>query len=123
LQTVPFLNDEKQHALTRLVDEHPEWSDAQMTDALSAAGAKFGPNQEETLLARLPLKELESILGKIEMSPAKFTFRGNSEPPFYAVMDCLIRFHATKSGRHDEYTMSVEPFGGKVVTFGRRPLD
>jgi hypothetical protein len=117
-----FLSDEKQHALTKLVDEHPEWSDAQMTDALLQAGAKFGPNQKEALLARFPLKELESILGKIEMGPAQFTFRGNTEPPFYAAMNWSIRFRATKNGKRDEYTMSVEPFGGKVVTFGRRPL-
>jgi len=117
-----FLNYEKQEALTKLVDEHPEWSEAQMTAALSTAGAKFGPNQKEGLLARFPLKELESILGKIEMGPAEFTFRGNTEPPHYAVMDWSIRFRASKNGKSDEYTMSVEPFGGKVVSFGRRPL-
>jgi len=117
-----FLNGEKQLALTKLVEEHPGWSDAQMTDALLAAGAKFGPSQKEALLARFPLKELESILGKIEMGPAHFTFRGNSEPPFYAVMNWSLRFRATKDGKRDEYTVSVEPFEGKVVTFGRRPL-
>ena len=118
----PFLNSEKQKAVTKLVDEHPEWSEAQMTAALSTAGAKFGPNQKEDLLARFPLKELEPILGKIEMGPAEFTFRGNTEPPHYAVMDWSIRFRASKNGKSDEYTMSVEPFGGKVVSFGRRPI-
>src|SRR6266849_2239275 len=117
-----LLTGEKQLALTKLVDEHPGWSDAQMTDALLAAGAKFGPSKKEALLARFPLKELESILGKIEMGPAHFTFRGNSEPPFYAVMNWSLRFRATKDGKRDEYTVSVEPFEGKVVTFGRRPL-
>jgi hypothetical protein len=117
-----FLSDEKQQALAKLVDEHPEWSEAQMTDALSAAGAKFGPNQKEALLARLPLKELESILGKIEMRPAQFKFRGNTEPPFYAIMDWSIHFRATKDGRIDEYTVSLEPFNGRVVSFGRRPI-
>lgn len=117
-----FLNAEKQQALTKLVDEHPEWSDAQMTDALLQAGAKFGPSQKEALLTRFPLKELESIFGKIEMGPAQFTFRGNAEPPFYAVMNWSIRFRTTKDGRIDEYTASLEPFSGKVVSFGRRPI-
>ena len=117
-----FLNNEKQQAVTKLVDEHPEWSEGQMTDALSAAGAKFGPNQKGALLARLPLKDLERDFGKVEMLSVDFTFRGNSEPPFYAVMKWSVRFRATKDGKRDEYTMSVEPFEGKVVTLGRRPL-
>jgi hypothetical protein len=118
-----FLNDEKQQALTKLVDEHPEWSEAQMADALLQADAKFGPDQKEALMAKFPFKELERILGKIEMGPAQFTFRANAEPPSYASMHWSVRFRATKDGRIDEYTTSLEPFGGKVVNFGRRPLN
>ena len=117
-----FVQDEKQEGLTKIIDEHPDWTEAQMTDALSAAGAKFGPNQKEALLARFPFTELESILGKIEMGATQFTFRGNTEPPFYAVMNWSIRFRATKDGRIDEYAVSAEPFDGKVVSFGRRQI-
>ena len=116
-------NDEKQEALAKLVDAHPEWSDAQMTDALLQAGAKFGPNQKDALLARLPIKELEPILGKIEMGPAYFRFRGNTEPPFYAVMNWSVRFRTTEDGRIDEFTLALEPFNGKVVSFGRRGIE
>src|SRR5882762_6337973 len=44
-----FLNGEKQEALAKLVDEHPDWDEAKITDALLAAGAKFGPNQTVSL--------------------------------------------------------------------------
>jgi len=117
-----FLNDEKRHALTKLVDEHPEWSDAQMTEALLGARAKFGPGQNGAILARFPFKDLEAMLGKIDHKSAEFTFRGNKESPFYAVMEWTVRFQATKNGKKAEYTASLEPFDGRAVSFGRRTL-
>jgi hypothetical protein len=94
-----------------------------MTDALSQAGAKFGPDRKEALLARFPVKELEPILGKIEMDVAQFEFRGNASPPHYAMMKWLIRFRSKSNGKRDEYAVSLEPFDGKVIAFGRRPID
>jgi hypothetical protein len=118
-----FVHEEKQEVLTKLVDEHPEWSDLQMTDALSQAGAKFGPDQKEALLARFPVKELEPILGKIEMDVTQFEFRGNVNAPYYAVMNGLIRFRSKSDGKRDGYAVSLEPFDGRVIAFGRRPID
>jgi hypothetical protein len=114
-----YVNDEKQQILKKLVDEHPDWSEVQMTDALSAAGAKFGPDQKEALLARFPSTDLEPTLGKIYVTSVDFTFRGNSTAPFYAVMEWSIRFRATKGKSHDEYSISLEPFDGKIISLGR----
>jgi len=114
-----FLNGEKQEALAKLVDEHPDWDEAKMTDALLAAGAKFGPNQKQSLLAQLPTKRLEPLIGRIEVQSVQFQFRQNNEPPRYASLEWTIHFRATTVGESDEYFMSLEPFGGKVVMFGR----
>jgi len=118
-----LLNSEKEQALTKLVDDHPDWSETRMTDALSSAGAKFGPGQRDAILARFPFKDLESMLGKIEDKSAEFTFRGNREAPYYAVMEWTVRFQTIRNGRKTEYTASLEPFDGRVVSLGRRALD
>jgi hypothetical protein len=118
-----FVHSEKQQALTEQVDKHPDWSEAEMTRALSAAGAQFAPNRKEALLANIPFKKLEPLTGKIENQSIEFTFRINPEPPYVAVMDWSVRFRATKDGTRAEYTMSIEPFDGKVISFGRRQLD
>jgi hypothetical protein len=115
-----FVNGEKQEALKKLVDEHRDWSEAQMTDALATAGVKFGPNQKDAILAKFPVKEFEAAVGKIHIISASFTFRGNEKPPFYAVMEWSIRFQTTDGKHRDEYFASLEPFQGKVTSLGRR---
>jgi hypothetical protein len=118
-----YVNDEKQQTLTKLVDEHPEWSAVQMTETLSASGAKFGSNQKEALLARFPVNDLEPILGKIKITSVYFRFRQNNEPRSGGVMLWSILFRATKGEKHDEYTASLEPFDGKIISLGRRALN
>jgi hypothetical protein len=114
-----FLNGEKQEALIKLVDEHPDWDEAKMTDALIDAGAKFGPNQKQALVAQLPTKRLEPLIGRIEVQSVQFQFRQNNEPPRYASLAWTIHFRATTAGKSNDYFISMEPFGGKVVMFGR----
>jgi hypothetical protein len=118
-----LVNDAKQEAIAKLVDEHPEWTDPDLTVALRRAGAKFGPDQKEELLARFPVHELEPILGKIEMGPAQFAFRGNSQAPHYALMNWSIRFQATSGTKQDQYAVFLEPFDGRVVALSRRSPD
>lgn len=117
-----IVNSEKQEALTKEIDEHPSWTEAQMTDALARAGATFGPSQKQQLLAAFPFKNLEPIVGTIEPATAEFTFRANDHPPHYAVMDWSIRFRAKTAGGLDEYTVALEPFAGKVISLGRMHL-
>jgi len=115
-----FVESERQENLNGLVDAHPDWSVAQMTEALLSAGARFGPDQKDALIAEFPVDKLEPMVGKIQITSTKFTFRGNNEPPFFAVMDWTIYFRATTSGRKDDYFVSIEPFSGKITMLGRR---
>ena len=116
-----FVNSEKLQSLTKLIDEHPNWSEAQMAEALVAAGGKFDPKNRDSVLARFPKNGLESILGKIEIRSAEFEFRRNAEAPSGARMEWSVRFRASKNLR-EEYFVSMEPFEGKIVMFGRTPF-
>ena len=111
---------ERQNALNKLVEGHPEWTEAQMTDAALSSGAIFGPNRKEEILAKFPKTELEPILGKISIVSAEFDFRGNREPPFYPVMRWTVFFRAESKGRTDGYFAWIEPFSGRVVCLGGR---
>ncbi len=111
---------ERQNVLNKLVEEHPEWTEAQMTDALLSSGAIFGPGQRERVLAKFPASQLEPILGKIQIVSAQFDFRGNKEPPFYPIMHWTVYFRAATKGRNHGYFAWIEPFSGKVVGVGAR---
>jgi hypothetical protein len=115
-----FLESDKHNKLNKLVDAHPDWSEAQTTSALRAAGGKFGPNGNNEVVASFHADMLEPVLGKIQIVSTKFTFRGNREPPFYAIMERTIYFQAISGDRQDEYFVSIEPFGARITSLGRR---
>lgn len=118
-----LVESEKQQALNKLIDANPQWTEAQMTEALLAAGAKFGPNEKARISARLPVDKLEPMVGKIRIASTEFTFRGNSKEPYFAIMNWTIHFRATTGKHHDEYFISIEPFEGKIVSLGRRRIN
>lgn len=122
--TGSFVNSDREQKLQKKVNEHPDWRDPKIAEALALSGAKFGPDQKEALLAKFPAKGLEPILGKIEMGPAWFDFRSDGDMSPHAVLEWSVRFWArTDDKSMDEFTASFEPFEGKLVSLGRRPLE
>jgi len=117
-----LVNSDKLEALQKQMNEHSDWNESQMTKAIEASGAKFGPNAKEAVLARLPIKDLEALLGKIESPTASFRFRGNDEPPHYSVIEWSVQFRAVEGRAVSEFTLSIEPFEGKIISLGRRKL-
>jgi hypothetical protein len=118
-----YVGGEKHEKLNQVVDAHPEWSEAQMAEALLSTGAKFGPNEKTAIATRLPVSKLEPIVGKIQITSIEFTFRGNREAPHFAVMNWTIHFRTIAGKHHDEYSISIEPFGGKIVSLSRRRIN
>jgi hypothetical protein len=55
------VNDIRNQKISQLVNTHRTWSDARVVRALKKAGAKYGPEDKESFLASLPLKDLESL--------------------------------------------------------------
>ena len=111
-------NERKLTILRELVQSHPEWSDAQAIGALKQAGARFGPDEKQSLINSLPLGKAERFLGALKITSVEF----NHLPPdrvgsFAATaLDWTVRAEARFSvGTDAEYVFGFEPFEGKLT--------
>lgn len=124
----PFVHD-RMDKLKEEVDEHPEWSDEEVVARLKAAGAKFGPDDQEAFLRALPLKKLEPITGRLEVVLAGLNIR--SDPFDHRKPEALLSWvvHAkchSADGRYEaDSILLFEPFEGALWSFSisspRRP--
>jgi len=112
----PYISD-RVDRLAKEVDAHQEWSDAQVIAALKAAGAKLGPDDRAAFLNALPLKALEPLTGRLEITSVDFGVRfdpGSEGEPREADLSWMVKAKSRSGGgRHDvEYVMIFEPFEG-----------
>jgi hypothetical protein len=114
-----YVLGDKQEKINQLVDAHQDWTETEMTEALLSLDAMFGPKENAAVTARLPVDRLEPLVGTIQISSVDFAFRGNSKEPYFAIMNWTIHFRASTGKHHDEYVVSIEPFGGKIVSLSR----
>ena len=103
---------------------HPAWSDTQVSDALKAAGARFGADQKAGLLRVLPLQELKSFTGDLEVVSVEFHLRDidsegkrSAVNPYWAVK---ANWHGP-DGQERGCNLTFEPFEGKLLSFYRLP--
>jgi len=102
------------HDAWDVINGHPEWTDEQDLEAARKLGMLYGPEKKSDLLRLLPLKELSSIYGPIEISAAEFTITGVKEPETsFALLHWLIT--AKRVGTRKTMQLMVEPFHGKVI--------
>jgi len=120
-----ILNTSKNEALRKLIDSHPEWPDTRITEELRAAGAKFAPDEKEQLLKTLPLARLEPILGKLRVESARFDAKVEAASAnSMAMLDWDIAVVGVMpDGEQVSYSLSVEPFEGKIVQITQLPQD
>ncbi len=71
----------------RLVASHSDWTETQIANALKQAGARFGPNDQETFVSSLPLHKAERFLGTLKITSVKFAY------PTVILMDGLLYLH------------------------------
>ena len=62
------------------VNSHQQWSDEQVIAAMKKAGAKFGPNDRDALMAVVPLAALEPFIGKFQIQSSEFHLRHEQSP-------------------------------------------
>ena len=104
------------------VNTHPEWSDAKVIEALSTAGARFGPDHKAELLRELPLEELRPFVGgELTVVSANFSLRENSADPKPKVFPTWLVTAKLPglNGQEAECTLALEPFDGKLWLFQR----
>lgn len=97
-----------------IINAHPEWTDEQDLEAARRLGMRFGPDKKADLLRTLPLKELSSIYGPLQITEASFRVAGLKEPETsFADLHWLIT--AKCVGTKNSLLIMVEPFHGKII--------
>jgi hypothetical protein len=115
IQGNALVNDKKDKQISVLVKTHRNLSDAQVVRALKEAGAKYGPEDKDSFLASLPLKDLEEFLGKLTIKSAEFHLRhdqpGGPIPELRWSVEAESR---SAGGKIQIFTLIFEPFAGKL---------
>ena len=116
----PFVRDRVEN-LMKEVDEHPEWSDAQIVARLKAAGARFGPNDREEFLRSLPLKKLEPLVGQLEVIGDVFSVRsasvGGDQPVAAIGWTVGAKWHSADGKFEGNRILQFEPFEGALTSY------
>jgi len=106
----------KNAAVRKLVESHPEWSEAQAFAALKKAGARFGPESKEELLKTIRLDKYEQFLGHFTVKSVEFVGLGQSHEGDFASLWWSIRVDAeSPGGAHSFFSLIFEPFEGKLT--------
>jgi len=106
-------------AVTMQAKAHPEWTDAQLQDALLTAGAAYGMDKGEELANAIHLDRFTEAFGLLRRTDVSFKWRlGSSDlgaddiiPPEWSIK---ADTHDQR-GRHVCYVFIAEPLGGNVT--------
>jgi hypothetical protein len=119
----PFV-DGRLDKLKKELDEHPDWPDSRLVEALKAAGAKYGPDDRVAFLRAIPLKELEPYTGRMEVISARFGVRfpaDEGERPKADLTWFVDAKWRSPDGQREAFrTMTFEPFDGALKDFDIR---
>jgi hypothetical protein len=98
----------------QVINDHPEWTDAEDVEAARKLGMRFGPDKKNELLRILPLKGLSSVYGPLQITEANFRTAGPKEPGSYFA-DLHWYITAKHKGSLKMLKIMVEPFNGKIT--------
>lgn len=121
----PFVTD-RVRKFEKEVDEHPDWSEEQIVARLKTAGAKFGPDNRDQFLRALPLKELEPVTGRLEVTGDVFSVRSASiggDPPVAAIgWTVTATWHRADGKFEGDCILLFEPFEGALWSYSMSSL-
>jgi hypothetical protein len=117
-QPVEFSNtvgSKRLHDAWTVINAHPEWTDDQDLEAARKFGMRYGAEQKAELLRTLPLKELGSIYGPLQVTDAEFKVTSGLKEPetSFALLYWFIT--AKRVGTPKTLQIMVEPFHGKII--------
>jgi hypothetical protein len=116
------VHEQQREALHHLVASHPDWSNAQIANALKQAGAQFGPEDKEAFVNSLPLNKAERFLGKIKITSVQFEYPARDQNGQFTTLGLSWVVQAAAElpdGTHPAYTLVFEPFEGKLTDLGQ----
>jgi len=73
------LGDRKLGDVSRVIEPHPEWSDAQELEEARKLGLRYGPEEKDAVLRLIPLKELSQFYGPLRITGAEFFMNGGGK--------------------------------------------
>lgn len=108
--------------LQNLVQSHPEWTTKQAVQALKSAGAKYGPDDLEDFKRAIPVTQLERFLGKLTVKSVEFRSLAEDRVGWFVRLLWEVDVEAQREDGHlVPYSMSFEPFQGKLILLGKFP--
>jgi hypothetical protein len=120
------VNADESEKLNSLVNAHPEWSDVQVLEALTQAGAEFGPTAKDRFVKALPMAGLELLLGNFRVVSVNFTIRDAEQLKQHLASSMLLweaDLETEKPSRgHRKYHALFEPFRGRLVSLTAKSL-
>ncbi len=106
--------------IEKLIESHPEWSDAKAYEELKKAGALYGPADKEQFLRSVHLDRFERVLGRLKIKSVEFNGLSTDHVGSFAGMFWDIEVDAQlPNGIRSKYGLMFEPFGGRLVGIER----
>lgn len=97
----------------KLLNAHPEWTDAEELKAATKKGMRFGPDNKAAVLRLIPLKELNAFYGPLRIKKVRFSVAGIKEPGS-SFADLRWYIDAQEVGTPRALQITVEPFRGRI---------
>jgi len=114
----------KSKLLLDQVNSHQKWSDQQVAASMKKAGAKFGPNDRDALLKKVPTEALEPFIGQFRIESSEFHLRHEQSPRSLAELYWEVDGESElQSGQKAHWTLILEPFTARLTSLTRYPND
>jgi hypothetical protein len=114
------VDSDKRRRLGQLIDDHAEWSDKEIEEAITRAGARFGPSSKDQFVSVLPLTTLRLLLGNMQVSSVGFETRDKLQLQEH-LPSAILLWNVLLQGEQTEYQALFEPFNGRLVSLKKIP--
>ena len=105
------------------INAHPEWTDAEESEAVNKLGLSFGPKSRTAVLSLIPLKDLSTLYGPLRITKAEFVMNGGGKCAGCSSADLRWWINADEVDTQRALQITIEPFQGKIngISEHRRP--
>jgi hypothetical protein len=113
---------EASQEVRKLIQSHPEWTEAQAVAALESAGAKYGPAKKNEFVKKLPMEQLQELLeGKVTVESVEFNGLGKVHEGSFVFLEWDVEVKVSRGdGSEASYWLTFEPFKGQLTQLSLR---
>jgi hypothetical protein len=110
------LNTKKNEDIEKLIQSHPEWSNAKDYEELKKAGALYGPKDKDEFLRSIHLERFEKFFGHLEIKSVDPPYVSDDRSASFVFLGWGIVAEAKlPDGSTRTYLFVFEPFGGRLT--------